>query len=165
MRNIFHTSIMSCSTAGCSLQFKQMQWRRKQSYLQLFNPGVLGALKKKNNLKSVLCLSAGRSQNESSSSQTVTLGMCAILHDKYQWFAPGFRLLLTGSHCLSWFTQMETILSQHSHKNQSGLLLVSPPFHCTQTDRGFTPFTGPRTTPLFVCRISERFNFRFHKDL
>lgn len=51
--------------------------------------------------------------------------MCAISADKYQWLAPGFRLLLTGSHCLSGFTQMETILSQHSHKNQSGALLVS----------------------------------------
>lgn len=56
--------------------------------------------------------------------QKLTLGMCAILPDKYQWLAPGFRLLLTGSHCLSGFTQMETILSQHSHKNQSGALLV-----------------------------------------
>lgn len=57
--------------------------------------------------------------------------MCAILHDKYQWLAPGCRLLLTGSHCLSGFTQMETILSQHSHKNQSGLFsffLLSLPF-------------------------------------
>lgn len=57
--------------------------------------------------------------------------MCAILHDKYQWLAPGCRLLLTGSPCLSGFTQMETILSQHSHKNQSGpfsFFLLSLPF-------------------------------------
>lgn len=71
----------------------------------------------------------------SSSGQTVTLGMCAILHDKYQWLAPGFRLWLTGSDCLSWFTQMETILSQHSHKNQSEPFFFPPPFslHCVQT--------------------------------
>lgn len=150
MRNIFHTSIMSCSTAGCSLQFKQMQWRRKQSYLQLFNPGVLGALKKKNNLKSVLCLSAGPSQNESSSSQTVTLGMCAILHDKYQWFAPGFRLLLTGSHCLSWFTQMETILSQHSHKNQSGLLFSFASFSLYADRQGLYSFYWAEDN-TFIC--------------
>lgn len=52
--------------------------------------------------------------------------MCAISADKYQWLAPGFRLLLTGSHCLSGFTQMETILSQHSHKNQSGVSVFFP---------------------------------------
>lgn len=68
--------------------------------------------------------------------QELTLGMCAILPDKYQWLAPGFRLLLTGSHCLSGFTQMETILSQHSHKNQSGALLV------------FCFFSFPPPTPL-----------------
>lgn len=103
--------------------------------------------------------------------------MCAILPDKYQWLAPGFRLLLTGSHCLSGFTQMETILSQHSHKNQSGLFSFlslslssfffssSLPLHCGETAVGLFSFywSGDNT---FIClqdllraprlRISQR---------
>lgn len=93
--------------------------------------------------------------------------MCAILHDKYQWFAPGFRLWLTGSHCLSRFTQMETILSQRSHKNQPGpcsfcfshLLFIV----CRQRWT-FTVLLGGRQH-LYLLVGSLWADFKFHMNL
>lgn len=57
--------------------------------------------------------------------------MCAILHDKYLWLLQASDWL-TGSPRFRWFTQMETILSQHSHKNGSETFFT-PLFQCMQT--------------------------------
>lgn len=93
--------------------------------------------------------------------------MCAILHDKYQRFAPGFRLWLTGSHCLSWFTQMEPTLSQHSHKNHSepfSFCFSHLLFIVCRQKRTFTALLG-RRQHLYLFAGFLWANFKFHKIL
>lgn len=146
----------------CGFLKKNKMWNN----LTYFENQLLLKKKKEKNYKVAFFI---RPEPEwgTSSSQTVTLGMCAILHDKYQWFAPGFRLWLTGSHGLSRFTQMETILSQRSHKNQSGsfsfcfshLLFIV----CRQW-RSFTVLLGGRQhLYLFAGCLWD--NFKFHMNL